>query len=264
MTDTVHVNGIDIAYRFDGAEGAPVVTLSNSLASDLGMWEAQVEALAPRHRVLRYDTRGHGRTSAPEGSYSMGMLVADLLGLWDSLGIERSAFCGLSLGGMIGQQLGIEHGRRLAGLVLCDTIARWPEGTSAIWDERIATAELRGMAPLVEGTIERWFTPPYRERRPPELERIAGMIANTPAAGFVGCARAIVGIDFLDRLPAISVPTLVIAGADDPATPVSAARDIHERIPGAELVVIDDAAHLANVEQPEAFNQALVGFLAKL
>jgi 3-oxoadipate enol-lactonase len=264
MTDTVHVNGIDIAYRFDGAEDAPVVTLSNSLAADLGMWDSQVEALAPTYRVLRYDTRGHGRTSAPEGPYSMTMLTADLVALWDALGIERGAFCGLSLGGMVGQQLGIEHRGRLTGLVLCDTIARWPEGTSAIWEERMGVARERGMAPLVEGTIERWFTAPYRDRRPPELERIAAMIANTPAAGYVGCASAILGIDFLDRLPAISVPTLVVVGADDPATTPARAREIHERIPGAELAVIDDAAHIANVEQPAAFNRTLISFLATL
>ena len=261
MTDTIHANGIDIAYRFDGPENAPLVTLSNSLASNMAMWDAQVPALVPDWRVLRYDTRGHGATSAPPAPYTMDTLVADLIGLWDALGVERCAFVGLSLGGMIGQAIGIEHGRRVSALVLCDTLARWPEGAGTIWDGRIRAAQTQGVKALVEGTLERWFTPAFLKSGSPEVARIGAMIGATPAPGFIGCAHAIKRIDFLDRLGRISVPTLVVAGADDPATPVSAARDIHSRIPGARLVVIDNAAHLANVEQPAAFNQALSDFL---
>jgi 3-oxoadipate enol-lactonase len=264
MTDTVHANGIDIAYRFDGPEGAPLVTMSNSLASNMAMWDAQVTALVPDFRVLRYDTRGHGATSAPPAPYTMDTLAADLIALWDALGIERCALVGLSLGGMIGQQIGIAHGERVSALVLCDTLSRWPEGAGTIWDGRIRTAQTQGVKVLVEGTLERWFTPAFLKSGSPEIARIGEMIGATPAPGYIGCSHAIKGIDFLDRLGEIKVPTLVIAGADDPATPVSAARDIQSHIPGAKLVVIENAAHLANVEQPEAFNQALRDFLGGL
>jgi 3-oxoadipate enol-lactonase len=264
MTDSIAVNGIDIAYRIDGPDDAPTVVMSNSLASNLTMWDAQVEALVPRYRVVRYDTRGHGNTSATGGGYSIDMLVADLIGLLDALGIEKSAFCGLSLGGMIGQQLGIEHADRFTGLVLADTISRWPEGAGVLWAGRIRAAQQQGMKSLVEGTLERWFTPSCLEARPPEVEKIAQMILNTPVPGYAGCCQAISKINFTGQLGAISLPTLVIVGADDPATPVSAAEVIHQAIAGSELVVIEQASHIAPVEQPAAFNEALLGFLDRL
>ncbi|MDP7488203.1 MAG: 3-oxoadipate enol-lactonase [Alphaproteobacteria bacterium] len=264
MTETIAVNGIDIAYRWDGPKGAPVLTLSNSLASSYAMWDMQVPALIPSWRVLRYDTRGHGASGVSEGAYSMDMLARDVIGLWDALGVEKSAFCGLSLGGMTGQQLGIAHGERLTGLVLCDTIAKWPDGVTAIWNGRVRSAQQAGMGPLVEPTLERWFTKTYRERRPAVLDAVAEMIANTPVAGYVGASIGIVKIDFLERLSSISVPTLVIVGADDPATTVEASEAIQSRIPGAELAVVGEAAHLSNVEQPEAFNAALLEFLSRL
>jgi 3-oxoadipate enol-lactonase len=263
-TDTISVNGIDIAYRFDGPEDAPPLMLSNSLSSALGMWDVQVAALVPAYRVLRYDTRGHGATSAPPGPYDMDMLTADVIGLLDALEIERTAYCGLSMGGMIGQQLGLEHPDRFTGLVLADTTSQWPDGAGVLWSGRIRAAQTQGMPALAEATLERWFTEPYLASRSPEVERIADYIRSTPAAGFVGCAEAIRRIDYLDRLSAISLPVLIIAGADDPATPVSAAEAMHEKIPGSQLVVIEQAAHLANVEQPEAFNKALLDFLATL
>ena len=264
MTDTIHANGIDIAYRLDGPQAAPLVTLSNSLASTMAMWDAQVPALTPDWRVLRYDTRGHGGTSAPPAPYRMETLAADLIGLWDALGVARSAFVGLSLGGMIGQAIGIDHAHRVSALVLCDTLARWPQGAGTIWDGRIRVVQTQGVKALVDGTIERWFTADFRASGSPEIARIGAMIGATPAPGYAGCSYAIKGIDFLDRLKAISVPTLVMVGADDPATPPSAAREIQQKIPGAKLVVIENAAHLANVEQPKAFNRALRNFLDAL
>jgi 3-oxoadipate enol-lactonase len=263
-TSTVNANGIDIAYRFDGPDDAPLLMLSNSLSSALGMWDAQVEGLVPAYRVLRYDTRGHGQTSAPPGPYTMDMLTADVIGLLDALDIERTAYCGISMGGMIGQQLGIEHADRFSGLVLADTTSRWPDGAGVLWSGRIRAAQQQGVAALAETTLERWFTEPFLERRPPEVGRIARFIRNTPTVGFIGCAEAIRDIDYVDRLAEISLPVLVIAGADDPSTPVSAAEDIHRAIAGSQLVVIEQAAHLANVEQPAAFNQALLDFLGGL
>lgn len=264
MTETIAVNGIDIAYQIDGPDDAPIVVMSNSLASNLSMWDAQVAALVPRYRVVRYDTRGHGQTSAPGGTYSIDLLVDDLIGLLDALGIKKSAFCGLSLGGMIGQQLGIAHADRFTGLVLADTISRWPEGAGVLWAGRIRAARQQGMKALVSATLERWFTPSFLEARPPEVEKIAQMIEATPVPGYAGCCDAISKIDFTDQLSAITLPTLVICGADDPATPVAASEVIHQNIAGSELAVIEQASHLANVEQPAAFGEALIGFLDRL
>ena len=209
MTDTIAVNGIDIAYKIDGPDDAPTVVMSNSLASNLGMWDAQVTALVPRYRVVRYDTRGHGGTSAPGGAYTMDMLVADVIGLLDALGIAKSAFCGLSMGGMIGQQLGLEHADRFTGLVLADTISQWPEGAGTLWAGRIRAARQLGMQGVVDGTLERWFTPPCLEARPAEVEKIAQMILKTPVPGFTGCCQAISKIDYTDKLGSIGLPTML-------------------------------------------------------
>ena len=264
MSEIVRANGIDIAYRIDGPDDAPVLTFSNSLASNWGMWDDQAAAFAGTHRVLRYDTRGHGRTEAPAGAYDMATLAGDVLGLWDALGIERSALCGCSMGGMVGQHLGIHHGERLSALALCDTIAEWPEGGGRMWEDRIAAARAEGMANLVDGTLARWFTDGYRESGGPALARVGEMIRTTPVDGYVGCCHAISAIDYLGRVSEIAVPVLLVVGADDPSTPVSAHEAIHERVAGSELVVIERAAHLANMEQPDAFNEALARFLARV
>ncbi len=263
MSDTIHANGIDIAWRVDGPDNAPVLTFSNSLASNHGMWDAQAAAFSDRYRVLRYDTRGHGSTSAPVGAYDMATLAGDLLGLWDALEIESSLFCGCSMGGMIGQHLGIHHGDRVRGLALCNTIAEWPEGGDQMWADRIAGARTLGMAGLADATLGRWFTQAYRDADGPELARIGDMIRFTPVDGFVGCCHAISKIDYLKRVSEITTPVMLIAGAEDMATPVSGHEKIRDRVAGSELVVIEQAAHLANVEQPEAFNAALGGFLAR-
>jgi 3-oxoadipate enol-lactonase len=262
MPSHVAANGISFNYRFDGPRNRPVVMLGNSLMSDLSMWEPQVAALAEGYRVLRYDTRGHGGTDAPAGPYTIELLAADAVALLDALGLERVHFVGLSLGGMTGQFLGAKHPGRLLSLVLCDTASRMP--APEMWDGRIRTAETQGIEPLIPATLERWFTAPFRERRGDAIERVAAMIRRTPVAGYVGCCHAIRDMNQTDMLPSIEAPTLVIVGADDPSTPVTAARAIHERIAGSELAVIGDAAHLPNIERPEAFNAALLGFLARV
>jgi len=255
------VNGITIHYRFDGPEGAPPVTLSHSLASNLSMWAPQMPALARRYRVLRFDTRGHGASEAPAGAYSLEHLVADTVALLQALGIERTHFVGLSMGGMIGQLLALEHPGLVASLVLCDTTSRMPPEGAAQWGERIRIAEAEGMAALVDSTIERWLTPGFRAARPGELAPVREAVLATPVAGYVGCGHALQTLDLTDRLGAIAVPTLVVVGADDASTPVAVAETIRDRIAGSSLVVLDDAAHLSNIEQPEAFTQALLAFL---
>lgn len=222
------------------------------------MWDPQMASLKRDFRVLRYDTRGHGQSSVPEGDYRLDELAEDLLKLLDILHIERVHFIGLSLGGMIGQHLAARHAERVKRLMLCDTASEMPPG---IWEERVATARREGMAPLVEPTIERWLTPGFRERAPEVVERVRQMIAATPAAGYAGCAAAIGALALTPMLSDITAPTCVLVGAEDASTPVSVARRLHERIAGSEFVTISNAAHVPNIEQPEAFTAEVRRFL---
>jgi 3-oxoadipate enol-lactonase len=260
----ITVNGISVNYTFDGPASGPVITLSNSLASNLSMWDPQIPALASHYRILRYDTRGHGGTEAPPGPYSLDELTEDARGLLQALGITRTHFIGLSMGGMIGQIMALKYPQMLRSVVLCDTMSRVPTEAKPMWDERIHTAESRGMEPVVESTIARWFTEPFRQQGSPVLDRVRTMIRTTPPRGYAGCCHAIAALNLTDRLNAIALPTLIIVGEDDPGTPVAASRVIHEQIKGSELVILKSAAHLSNLEQPEAFNQALTTFLQKV
>jgi 3-oxoadipate enol-lactonase len=238
--------------------------MSNSLASNLSMWEPQMPVLTSRYRVLRYDTRGHGGTEATAGPYSFDELSEDVRALLRALGITRTHFIGLSMGGMIGQIIAIKYPQMLQSLVLCDTMSRVPTEAKPMWDDRIHTAETGGMEPLVEPTLARWFTEPFRQKGSPVLDQVRTMIRSTPPRGYTGCCHAIAALNLTDHLKAITLPTLIIVGEDDPATPVAASHVIHEQIRGSELVILKSAAHLSNLEQPEAFNQALTAFLPKV
>jgi 3-oxoadipate enol-lactonase len=257
----IQANGIQINYELSGRENAPVVMLSHSLACSLAMWDPQMEALRAGYRVLRYDTRGHGGSEAPAGAYTLEQLGADALGLMDALDIDKVHWVGLSLGGMIGQCLALNHAGRLHLVTLSDTMAALPEGAPAIWGPRIETARSQGMTALAEPTLQRWFTPPYLEKNPPQVERIRELIVSTPVDGFTGCCEAILGLNYLNRLSAVGVPALIIVGKDDFGTPVAASEAMQAQIPGSQLVVLDDAAHLSNIEQAEAFDKALLPFL---
>jgi 3-oxoadipate enol-lactonase len=259
MTASITANGIDIAYRLEGATDRPVLMLSNSLMSDLSMWDDQMAPLLERFRVLRYDTRGHGGTQAPPPPYAIEQLGEDARGLLDALGIDTVHFMGLSMGGFVGQRLATEYPERVQSLVLCDTAAYMPP--AEMWNERIATAEASGVEALLAGTLERWFTEPFRNRESEVMLRIATMIRRTPAHGYVGCASAIRDMDQRERLSRVRVPTLVVVGKEDPATPVDRARILHDGIDGSEMVVIEDAAHLPNVEQTATFNRITLDFL---
>lgn len=254
-------NGIDINYEIEG-EG-PVVTFSHSLACSLAMWDDQARALRGRYRVLRYDTRGHGKTSAPKGAYTLDQLAEDLRALLDGLGIAETHFVGLSMGGMIGQVFALKHPGRFQSLALCDTTSRYPAGAASVWEERIRTVEAQGMAPMVEPTLARWFTAPFRERRKDVIERVAGFIRDTPPQGYVGCCHALPKIDVTDRLGAVACPAIVIVGEEDLGTPVDMARAMHAALPGAELAILRHASHLSNMEQPDEFTRVLGGFLDK-
>ncbi len=255
-------NGIDIHYTIEG-EG-PIVTLSHSLGCNLSMWDSQARALSEHYRVLRYDTRGHGRSSAPVGPYGFRQMVQDLHGLLTGLGIEETHFVGLSMGGMIGQQFALEYPGLISSLALCNTTSRWPDGSWPAWEVRIRAVTAQGMEPVVEPTIERWFTAPFRQQRRDVTDSVRAMLRATPPEGYIGCCHAIPKINVTERLAALRCPALVIVGEQDPATPVEMARTIQAALPSAELVILSSASHLSNVEQPEAFNQALLGFLDKL
>jgi len=257
----ITVNGIGVEYELDGLPDAPVVTLSHSLATDLGMWQPQMAALLPRFRVLRYDTRGHGGTDAPPGPYSLDELAEDAHALLTALGVERTHFVGLSMGGMIGQTLALAYPEMLTSLVLSDTAGAMPRDSWPLWDERVETARSEGMEAHVEPTLARWFTQGFIEAHLPVIDAVRDMIRATPVEGYAGCAEAIKHLDLLERLPTLRLPALVLVGDEDPGTPVETARALHERIADSELVILAPASHLSNIEQPEQFNRALLSFL---
>jgi 3-oxoadipate enol-lactonase len=256
--------GIDLHYVIDDRTGGrgPWVTLSHSLACDLSMWDEQAALLAPCFRVLRFDTRGHGRSSAPAGPYTLDELAADVHGLFAELGITRTHWVGLSMGGMIGETYALAHPGVFDTMVLADTTSRRPPNALEMWGERIRMAQAQGMDALVESTLARWFTAPFRASQPQVMARIAAGIRATPVAGFAGCCEAISRVDLLDRLHEISCPVLVMVGDQDHGTPPEMARQIHANLPGSTLEIIADASHLSNIEQPARFNRAVFDFLA--
>ncbi len=258
----LNANGIDIHYMIEGK--GPVVTMSHSLGCDLSMWDEQARALSNRYLVLRYDTRGHGQTSALPGPYTLEQMVEDLHRLLTGLGIKETHFVGISMGGMIGQVFALKHPTMVQSLVLCDTTSRYPADVWPIWEERIRTVEAKGMEPIVEPTLQRWFTPPFREGRQDVMDRVRAMLRSTPPKGYIGCCYAIPKINVTDRLREIQCPALVIVGEDDPGTPVAMARAIHGALPSAELAILRSASHLSNLEQPEEFNRILAAFLDKV
>ena len=246
-------------YHLEGPEDAPVLVLSNSLGTTLGMWDDQAPALRERFRLLRYDIRGHGASSAPPGPYGIADLGRDVLSLLDGLGIERASFCGLSVGGMTGMWVAGEAPGRLDRLVLLCTSALL--GPKSLWNERIETARTEGMEALVDGVLERWLTEPFRSGNPGAVEKVAGMLRGTDPGGYAGCCAAIRDMDLRDRLGSIRAPTLVVSAADDPATPPGHGELIAGSVPGSRFEVVPNASHLANIEQPEKITALILDHL---
>jgi 3-oxoadipate enol-lactonase len=260
----IMIDGNQVNYEMAGPAAGPVVLLSHSLATNLSVWDPQIEVLARDFRVLRYDTLGHGGSDAPPGPYSLDQLARQAAGLLDALGIARVHFLGLSMGGMIAQALALFKPQSVASLLLCGASSRIPPEAQNLWKERIRIAECEGMEPLVEPTVARWFTAPYRASHPEVIVRVRGMIRRTSALGYAACCHAIAALDLTDRLQAIRMPALVIVGEEDQGTPVAMSRAIHERLAGAEMVILPSASHLSNVEQPQAFNSAVTAFLGRV
>jgi len=244
--------------RVDGPADAPVLVLSNSLGTDLSMWDAQMPALAVRFRVLRYDTRGHGASPVTPGPYTIGELGRDVLRLFDALKIRRAHFCGLSMGGMIGMWLGAHAPDRIGRIVLANTAPKI--GTPQMWNQRIDTVRNGGMEAIVDTLLERWFTAGFRARAPEPVARICAMLKATPVDGYIACCAAVRDMDQRETIAGIRHPTLVIAGTHDAVTPPAEGRATAERIRGARYVELD-AAHLSNVEAADRFTAEIVGFI---
>jgi 3-oxoadipate enol-lactonase len=256
----IDADGCLLNVSVEGRESGPTIMLSNSLGTTMQMWEPQMAALAKLFRVIRYDRRGHGKSGAPAGPYSMERFGKDVLAILDDLNIEKVHWCGVSMGGMVGQWLGANAPQRVGKLILANTACYYPDPTN--WLNRIKAVNEGGLAAIADGVIAAWLTADFREREPQITARMKQMLVATPVQGYIACCEALSTLDQRDLLPRITAPTLVIAGRHDMSTPVEAGEFIRSRIPGASMTLLD-AAHISNVEQPHDFTEAVVGFLTQ-
>jgi len=257
----VAANGIRFHCRVDGRKDAPWLVFSNSLATNLSLWDGQIAAFENSFHILRYDQRGHGSTGVPSEACTFEQLVDDVVAIFDALGIRRASFVGVSMGAITGLRLAARYPGRVDRLLASD--GQWVSapGATEMWEERIAVVQKQGMQGLVEPTVGRWFAPATMANNPPSMEHARRMIAGTPAAGYIACARALEAYDYRRSLPEISAPTLLTAGAADGITP-QVMREMHQAMPGSQFIEIPDAGHLPNLENPEVFNRAMAKFLA--
>ena len=256
----VVVDGVGLNVRVDGPEDAPAVVLSNSLGTDLSMWEPQVPALRERFRVVRYDLRGHGGSDVSPGPTTIDRLGQDVVDLLDALGIERAHVCGLSVGGLVSTWLAARRPDRVGRAVLGAVSARI--GTQELWQDRADAVRAGGMAAVVDAVLARFFSERFRTERPDVVARVAQVLAATPPEGYAAACLALRDADLRAEVARIAAPTLVVVGREDPATPVTEAEWLHAQIPGSDLAVLEDAGHLCNLEQPARFTDAVVRFLS--
>ena len=256
----IKANGISINYQVDGPEGAPWIVFSNSLATSTAMWDEQAAALKSRFRVLRYDQRGHGGTEVPAGRYAFDTLLEDALGLLDALGIAKTHFAGLSMGGATALGLAERHPDRLDRVIVCDSPCQSTPQSSQQWEERIAVAQKQGIDALVEPTVGRWFPPETLAKNPPHLDKVRAMFRATPVNGFIGCAAALAAHDYASAIASVKRPVLFLVGEKD--APAPAMRKLHEKLPGSRYVELPGAGHISNMDRPAEFNRALQDFLA--
>ena len=258
MPEIRNDDGCTIHVEVEGPQNAPVLMLSNSLGTNLHMWDDQVAPWSRHFRLVRYDRRGHGQSSVPKGPYTMERLGRDVLAVIDALDIAKINWCGLSMGGMVGQWLGAHVPGRVDKLVLSNTSSFFPD--KAIWEGRLKMVRDKGLAAIVDANMERWFTKEFRERNPQAIARMREMFLATKADGYIGCGEAIRDMDHRPLLAKINAPTLVIAGKHDPATTLEANEFVCEHVPNADIAVLD-TAHIANVEQPKLYADTVLDFL---
>jgi 3-oxoadipate enol-lactonase len=254
----IQLNGYEVSYQVDGEPGKPWLVFSNSLGTDLRMWQGQAGFFKQEFRILRYDTRGHGGSATGPGLASLAQLGRDVLMLLDALDIDRTHFCGLSMGGAIAQWLGINAPQRLRKLVIANSAPRI--GTAQGWLDRAAQVRASGLGAVADGAAGRWFTPAFVEREPQRVASLVAILRGCSAEGYAACCDTLAAADLRGQLSAITVPTLLIAGASDPVTTVADAASMRDQIPGAAMVTLE-ASHISNIEAEPAFNLALMEFL---
>jgi 3-oxoadipate enol-lactonase len=256
----VDADGCLLNVTVEGRDGGPTLMLSNSLGCTLQMWQPQMRALTQLFRVIRYDRRGHGRSGVPAGPYSMERFGRDALAILDDLNVEKTHWCGLSMGGMVGQWLGANAPERLGKIVLANTACYYADPTN--WLTRIKAVKEGGIAAVADTVIATWLSADFREREPQIAANLKAMLIASPVGGYLACCEALATLDQRELLPKIKSQTLVIAGRHDMATPIAAGELIRSKIAGASLTILD-AAHISNVEQPHAFTDAVIGFLTQ-
>ncbi|MFV5689748.1 3-oxoadipate enol-lactonase [Flavobacterium sp. ZT3R25] len=245
-------------YVFDDFKKQHTIVFSNSLGTDLTMWDKQVELLGKEFNILRYDTRGHGKSEATEGEYSIEMLGNDVLDLLDSLKIEKVNFCGLSIGGLTGQWLGIHASKRLNKLILCNTGVKI--GNKEGWNTRIETVQKNGLDSIVSGTQERWFTTEFVSENKGEVDSVLATFVQTPVAGYISCCAAVRDANFTDEVSKILAPTLIISGTEDLVTTIKDGDFLMEKIPNSILAGLK-TAHISNIEKADDFTKLLIEFI---
>jgi 3-oxoadipate enol-lactonase len=257
------INGFRMNFAVEGLDAAPAVILHHPLATDLTIWDELTAALAPRYRVVRFDARGQGASEATPAPYDFDTLTADVVALMEHLGLARAHYLGLSMGGMVGQHLGLTHSQRFASLIVCSTSSRIPDEAKPLWDERVKAAREQGMASQVDLALSRWLAPASLQGKPALVARMRHYIEATPVEGYAGWCGAIRNLNVTDRLKGIRLPTLVIVGAEDPSTPPIAAQIIHREIAGSELIEVPGVSHQLHVEDPATFNRHVLEFLSR-
>jgi 3-oxoadipate enol-lactonase len=255
----VDIDGTRLHCLVEGPEEAPAIAFLNSLGTDLRLWDPQVDALRTSFRTLRHDARGHGASDSPPGPYSIELLGTDVVGLLDALAIGRAHVCGISMGGLVAQWLAATHPERIKRAIFASTAIKI--GSKDFWDERARAVEAGGMKAIRETVMQRFLTGSFRKASPRTARKVEAALESTPPDGYVASCLAVRDADLADTVGSIRAPSLIVAGAEDEATPPRDAEKLHERIAGSELVVLDDASHLCNLEQPERFNQAVLTFL---
>lgn len=254
------IGGVGIAYEVHGASG-PWLTFSHSLGCSRHMWRRQIEALSGSHRVLAYDLRGHGESEVDARQGSLALFASDVCALMDELGIQASHFVGVSVGGMIGQTLAIEAPERISSLVLANTTPFMPPAAMPMWQQRVQLAQEKGVGSLAQPSMERWFPEAFRKAHPELIADLLAEFSTTSTQGYVSCCQAIMDLDTREGLARIQCPTLIVGGSEDPGAPVEALRQMNQRIQGSELLLLEGAGHLSNIDRPEPFTAALKRFL---